>query len=45
MKVTVTAIVIETFGRVLKDLERGTGRVGCQRTSRDHPNYSIVKIE
>ena len=24
--------------------EKGTGRVGNQRTSRDYPNYSIIEI-
>ena len=26
-------------------LTKGTGRVGNRRTNRDHPNYSVVKID
>ena len=35
----VTIISIGAFGTVTK----GTGRLGSERTSRDHPNYYIVE--
>ena len=28
----------------LQKLFKGTGRVGNQKTNRDHPNYCVVKI-
>ena len=40
MKVTLIPSVIGSFGR----LEKETGRNGNRRRSRDHPNYSIIKI-
>ena len=40
MKVTMIAIVVGTLGKFPK----GTGRLGNKRTSRDHPDYSILKI-
>ena len=44
MRVTVIPIVIGAFRIVPKGLEKGTGRVGNWRTSRGHPNYSIIEI-
>ena len=38
MKVTVIPIIIEALGTIL-------GRLGNQRTSEDHPDYSIIKID
>ena len=43
MKVTIIPIVISTFGIVTKRIIKGTGRLGNKRTSRDHPNYSIIE--
>ena len=44
MKVTLILIIIGALGMVLKNLVRGTGRIGSQRMNRDHPNYCIAKI-
>ena len=44
MRVTVITIVIGALGTVTKRLVQGTGGLGNKRTSRDHPNYSIIKI-
>ena len=44
MRVTVIPIVIGVPGTVPKCLEKGNGRVGNRRTSRDHPGYRIVEI-
>ena len=45
MKVTVIAIAIDALVTISKGLVGcGAERVGNQRTSRNHPKYSIVKI-
>ena len=44
MKVTVIHIVIGSLGTINKGSVKGTGRVGNQRTSGDHPDYSIITI-
>ena len=41
---TVIPIVVGVFGTIAKWLVKGTGGVGNLKTSRDHPNYSIVRI-
>ena len=43
MKVTVIPIVIGALGTIPK-FGKGVGRAGNLRTSRVHPNFSIVKI-
>ena len=40
MKVTMISVVIGALG-----IGKGTGRLGNQRTSGDHPNFSIIKID
>ena len=42
MRVTVISIVISALGT--KGLVQGNGGLGNKRTSRDHPNYCIIKI-
>ena len=44
MKVTVIPILTGTLGTVIKGLVRGGGRVGSVKMSRNHQNYSILKI-
>ena len=44
VKVTVIPIVIGALGSITKRIGKGTGRFRNQRTSRDHPDYSITKI-
>ena len=44
MKVTVIPIIIGALGTFPKDLVRGARNVENQRTSKDHPNYSIAEI-
>ena len=44
MKVTIIPIVTGALGTVTKGLIRGTGGVGNNRTSGDHPNYCIIEI-
>ena len=43
MKVTIIPIVIDAFGKVTKGLLKGTGGLESWRTSRDHPNDSIIE--
>ena len=43
MKVTIIPIVIGALGTVTKGIIKGTGRLGCWRTSGDHLNYSIIE--
>ena len=43
IKMTVIPVVIGAFGTTQK-LSKGTGGLRNQRTSRDHPNYCIIKI-
>ena len=43
-KVMLIPIVIGVFGTTPRGFLKGTGRDGNQRTSRYHPNYSIVEI-
>ena len=40
----VIPIVIGALGRITKSIGTGTERLGKKRTSRDHPNYSIVEL-
>ena len=42
IEVTVIPIVIGALGMILKGFVTGTGRLRNRRTSREHPNYSIV---
>ena len=44
MKVMVIPIVIGALGTILKRLGKDTGRLRNQRASRDHPDYTIIKI-
>ena len=44
IKLTVISIVIGALGTIPKVLVKGVGRVRNRRTSRNHPNYCIVKI-
>ena len=44
MQVTVIPIVIGALATIPKSLGKRVGRVGNQRISQDHPNYSIVEI-
>ena len=45
MKVTVILIVIGALGTLTKGLVQGLKGLEKKRTSRDHPNYSIIKID
>ena len=45
MKVTLIQITNGTLGTVTISFVRGAERVDIQRTSRDHPNYSIAEID
>ena len=40
----VMSIVIDILERISKELVKETGRLGNQRTSGDHPDYSMIKI-
>ena len=44
MKVTVMPIFIGALGTNLKRLGKGAKRLRNQKTSGDHPDYSIIKI-
>ena len=44
MKVAVIPFKTGALETIHKGLIRGDGRVGNRRISRDHPNYSIIKI-
>ena len=41
---TVISIAIGALGRVKKRINTRTGGLGNERTSGDHPNYSIIEI-
>ena len=45
MKVTVIPIVVSALGTIPKRLVKGSGKHGNERTNREHPDYSIVKID
>ena len=45
MKVTMTPVVIGALGTILQRLGKRARRVGNRKTSRDQPNYSIIKID
>ena len=44
MKVTVIPVVISAFDTVIQRIGSGTGGLGNKRMSRDHSNFSIIKI-
>ena len=44
LKVTVIPTVIGALGTVTKAFGTGTEGLGYKRTSRDHPNYSVLGI-
>ena len=43
MKVTIIPIVIGGFGTVTKRIIKGIGGLGNNRSSKDHPKYSIIE--
>ena len=45
MKVTVILIVTGALGTIPKRFGKEIGRLGNKRTSEDHPDYNIIKIE
>ena len=45
MKVTVILIVIGALRTISKELLKRLGDLEKKRTSRDHPNYGIIKID
>ena len=45
MKLTVIQIVIGALGTITKVLIRGAGWVRYQRMSREHPKYSILRLD
>ena len=44
MKVTVIPVVIRALAIVPKRIDERTGRLVNKRTSRDHPDYRVIKI-
>ena len=44
MRETILPIVVGALGTIPKGLVKGVGKVGNQRTRRDHSNYSSVNI-
>ena len=44
MRVTVMLLVISMLGNDPERISKKDGRVGNQRTNRDHPNYNIIEI-
>ena len=44
IKVTIVPIVIGVHGTIPEGLVKGLARLGNKKTSRDHPDYSIIKI-
>ena len=45
MKVTVKSVVTGLLGTIPQRLGKETGRLRNQRTSQNHPDYSIIKID
>ena len=45
IRVTVIPVVASALGIIPKGLVKGTRRLRNQRTSKDHPDYCIIKID